>query len=128
MGRGQLTGNFYPAVTKGSLSFASFATGVGSIFSTEMGFNSAVLQGFINNQNTISGELTLADGVLVLDKHAVQGQNAQATITSHTNLLWATTDTTIVLDVGANGLADYVMTVKGPVSSPTMSTRSGSGR
>lgn len=128
VGRGQLTGNFYPAVTKGSLSFASFATGVGSIFSTEMGFNSAVLQGFINNQNTISGELTLADGVLVLDKHAVHGQNAQATITSHTNLLWATTDTTIVLDVGANGLADYVMTVKGPVSSPTMSTRSGSGR
>ena len=128
VGHGQLTGEFYPAVTKGSLSFASFATGVGSIFSTEMGFNSAVLQGFINNQNTISGQLTLADGVLVLDKNAVHGQNAQATITSHTNLLWATTDTTILLDVGANGLADYVMTVKGPVSSPTMSTRSGSGR
>ncbi|NDH62949.1 MAG: hypothetical protein EBY18_15165, partial [Alphaproteobacteria bacterium] len=34
VGRGQLTGNFYPAVTKGSLSFASFATGVGSVFST----------------------------------------------------------------------------------------------
>ncbi|MBX9946370.1 MAG: AsmA family protein [Reyranella sp.] len=128
VGRGRLSGQFYPAVTKGSLSFASFATGVASIFSTEMGFNSAVLAGFINTHNTITGDLTLANGVLVLDKNAVRGQNAQATITSHTNIVSATTDTVILLDVGANGLADYVMTVKGPVASPTLSTRAGPAR
>jgi hypothetical protein len=38
----------------------------------------------------------------------------------------ATTDTTISLDTGKRGPADYVMTVKGPLSSPTMSTRGGS--
>ena len=37
-----------------------------------------------------------------------------------------TTDTTISLDTGKRGPADYVMTVKGPLSSPTMSMRGGS--
>ena len=44
-GRGQVSGALYPTVAKGSLGLASFATGVGSIFSTEMGFGSAVLSG-----------------------------------------------------------------------------------
>lgn len=128
VGRGHLTGEFFPAVTKGSLSFASFATGVGSIFSTEMGFSSAVLQGFINQHDKISGEVTLADGVLVLNKHTVRGNNAEATITSHTKLVEATTDTTILLDIGATGPADYVMKVQGPVGSPTLTTKAGPGR
>ena len=40
--------------------FASFATGIGSIFSTEMGFGSAVISGFINAQSTIEGDITLS--------------------------------------------------------------------
>jgi uncharacterized protein involved in outer membrane biogenesis len=122
-GRGQVGGYLYPAVASGSLGFASFATGVGSIFSTEMGFNSAVLAGFINHQSTVTGELTLSAGTLLLKNHTVQGQNAVALITSNTSLTAATTDTTISLDTGARGPSDYVMTVKGPISSPTMTTR-----
>jgi hypothetical protein len=111
--------------TKGSLGFASFATGVGSIFSTEMGFNSAVLAAFVNQQSSIAGEITIANGTVSLINQKVQGQNAVATITSHTSLMAATTDTTIALDAGRRGPADYVVTVKGPVSAPTMTTRGG---
>ena len=124
-GRGQVSGSLYPIVAKGSLGLASFATGVGSIFSTEMGFGSAVLSAFINHQSNIAGEVTIANGTVSLDNHTVQGQNAVAQITSRTSLAAATTDTTIALDTGRRGPADYVVTVKGPVSSPTMTTRGG---
>lgn len=125
VGRGQVSGYLYPSVNRGSLSFASFATGIGSIFSSEMGFNSAVLAGFINHQSTVTGELRLGGGTLSLQNHTVQGQNAVALITSHNSLTAATTDTTIGIDTGRRGPADYVMTVKGPLSSPTMSTGRG---
>ncbi|WP_296337373.1 AsmA family protein [Reyranella sp.] len=125
VGRGQVSGYLYPSVNRGSLSFASFATGVGSIFSSEMGFNSAVLAGFINHQSTVTGELRLGGGTLSLQNHTVQGQNTVALITSHNSLTAATTDTTIGIDTGRRGPADYVMTVKGPLSSPTMSTGRG---
>ncbi len=124
-GHGTVSGLLYPAVAGGSLGFAAFATGLGSIFSTEMGFNSAVLAGFINHQSTVSGELLLAGNIVTLKNHTVQGQNAVALVTSFNSLTAATTDTTIALDVGTRGPADYVMTVKGPISSPTMTTRGG---
>jgi hypothetical protein len=126
-GRGQVSGYIYPSVIRGSLSFASFATGVGSIFSSEMGFNSAVLQAFINHQSAIKGELQVSGGMLSLQNHTVQGQNAVALVTSRTSLIEATTDTTIGLDTGQRGPADYVMTVKGPLSSPTMNMGRGAG-
>jgi hypothetical protein len=126
-GRGQVSGYIYPSVTRGSLSFASFATGVGSIFSSEMGFNSAVLQGFINHQSAIKGELQIGGGMLSLQNHTVQGQNAVALVTSRNSLTEATTDTTIGLDTGQRGPADYVMTVKGPLSAPTMNMGRGAG-
>jgi uncharacterized protein involved in outer membrane biogenesis len=124
-GSGQVSGYIYPAVTGGSLSLASFATGVGSIFSTEMGLASAALAGFINRQSAISGQLVLAGDKVTLQNHTVQGQNAVATITSQNSMTAATTDTTIALDKGKTGQADYVVTVKGPLSSPTMTTRGG---
>lgn len=122
-GQGHLSGVVYPSVTKGSLGLASFATGVGSIFSTEMGFNSAVLSGFINAQSSIEGDITLSNGEIQLQNHAVKGPNATARIDSRTNLTSATTETTIALDAGSNGATDYVMTVSGPLSAPTMSIR-----
>ena len=125
-GSGQVSGYLYPAVTGGSLGFASFATGVGSIFSTEMGFGSAMLAGFINRQSPITGQLVLQGDTVTLQNHTVQGQNAVALITSQNSMTAAMTDTTIALDTGRRGPADYVMTVKGPISSPTMSTRGGS--
>jgi hypothetical protein len=63
---------------------------------------------------------------VILQNHTLQGQNAVATITSHNSMTAATTDTTIALDTGRRGPADYVVTVKGPIASPTMSTRGGS--
>ena len=90
-----------------------------------MGFSSAVLAGFINHQSPITGELLLSGNTVTLQNHKVQGQNATALITSRTSLTQAITDTTIALDTGRRGPADYVMTVKGPISSPTMSTRGG---
>ena len=52
--------------------------------------------------------------------------NAVALITSKNSMTAATTETTISLNTGRSGPADYVVTVKGPISSPTMSTRGGS--
>jgi uncharacterized protein involved in outer membrane biogenesis len=124
-GTGQVSGYVYPSVTGGSLSLASFATGVGSIFSTEMGMASAALAGFINRQSAISGELVLAGDNVTLQNQTVQGANAVAKISSQNSVTAATTDTTIALDKGNTGQADYVVTVKGPLSSPTMSTRGG---
>ena len=81
-GGGQVSGSIYPSVTGGSLGFASFATGVGSIFSTEMGLASATLAGFINHQSSITGQLVLQGDTVTLQNHTLQGQNAVATITS----------------------------------------------
>lgn len=122
-GQGHLSGVVYPSVAKGSLGFASFATGIGSIFSTEMGFGSAVISGFINAQSTIEGDITLSNGEINLQNHAVKGPNATARISSRTSLTAATTETTISLDAGSNGATDYVLTVSGPVSAPTLSIR-----
>jgi uncharacterized protein involved in outer membrane biogenesis len=125
-GSGQVSGYLYPAVTGGSLGLASFATGVGSLFSTEMGLASAMLAGFINRQSPVTGQLVLAGNLVTLQNHSVQGQNAVALITSQNSVIAATTDTTISLNAGKGGPADYVVTVKGPISSPTMTTRGGS--
>lgn len=122
-GQGHLSGVIYPSVAGGSLGFASFATGIGSLFSTEMGFNSAVISGFINTQSTIEGDITLSNGEVNLQNHSLKGPNATARINSRTSLAGATTETTIALDSGSNGATDYVMTVNGPVSAPTMSIR-----
>jgi len=122
-GQGHLSGVIYPSVAGGSLGFASFATGIGSLFSTEMGFNSAVISGFINAQSTIEGDITLSNGEISLQNHSLKGPSATARINSRTSLTGATTETTIALDSGSNGATDYVLTVNGPVSAPTMSIR-----
>jgi hypothetical protein len=53
----------------------------------------------------------------------LKGPSATAQINSRTSLSAATTETTIAIDSGSNGATDYVMTVNGPVSAPTMSIR-----
>lgn len=119
-GRGKVSGYLYPSVAAGSLGLASFATSIGSIFSTEMGFGSAVLSSFINVQSPVAGDVALSNGVLSLQNQKVQGRNAVASIDSRTSLTAATTETTIALGTGTSGTADYVVKVTGPVSSPTM--------
>jgi cellulase/cellobiase CelA1 len=87
-----------------------------------------VLQGFIRNPSSVKGELVLHGGTLTLHDHTVQSDNAIATITSRTDLIQAITDTTIAVDSGARQGAEYIMTVRGPVDSPTMNVQRGPGR
>jgi hypothetical protein len=122
-GRGHVTGYLYPGVAAGSLGFAQFATGLGSVFSTDMGFGSAVLSGFVNHQNDFSGELLLSGTTVVLKDHTLKGQSATALINSSNSLVHETTDTVVALDANGNGSPDYFMTVKGPIASPEVSTR-----
>jgi hypothetical protein len=128
-GTAGLSGFVYPAVTKGSLSFARFATSVAGVFSEGMAFNSAMLQGFINRQNPIAGQMQIGDGAVILQNQTVSGQNTTASIISRTNLESGTTDTTVNIDTGNDkGPADFVMKVQGPLSSPSLTTGRGPGR
>jgi AsmA family len=114
-----LSGYLYPAVVKGSHSFARFATGVGSMFSDEMAFASLMLDGFIDRQNSMTGRLQLIGNAVTTEDHTVQGQNATARIVSQTSLAAATTDTTVSISGGGR---NYVVTIKGPLAAPVMST------
>ncbi|MFO1081518.1 MAG: AsmA family protein [Reyranellaceae bacterium] len=124
-GRGHVSGYVYPGVAAGSLGMASFATGLGSLFSTDMGFGSAVLAGFINHQNTFEGEVQLSGSTVTLKDQRVIGNNAAAVVNSVNSLTQETTDTVIALDANGRGGVDYTMTVKGPVASPAIDTRGG---
>ena len=117
---GRTEGRFRPVVTRGSLSLASFATGIGSLFSTEMGFASAVIDGFVNRWIATRGTFDLAGGVLTLNEHTLQGTQATAYISSRIDLRHATLDTLIALDIGAPGSIDYTMSLRGPVGGPRL--------
>ncbi len=127
-GNGRVGGHLDASVASGSLGLASFATGVGSIFSTEMGFGSAMLAGFVNHQSLLAGDLGLANNVVSLRKQTIRGNNALASIDGDFNLREGVTDTTVRLDVGATSTIDYVFTVKGPLSAPVFATRGGTAQ
>ncbi|MCA0301501.1 MAG: AsmA family protein [Proteobacteria bacterium] len=128
VGRGRIGGHLDTSVASGSLGMASFATGLGSIFSTELGFGSAMLAGFVNHQSALAGDLGLANEVVSLRKQTVRGKNALASIDGDFNLREGVTDTTVRLDVGATDTIDYVFTVKGPLASPVFATRGGTAK
>jgi len=128
VGRGRIGGHLDTKVASGSLGLASFATGLGSIFSTELGFGSAMLAGFVNHQSALAGDLGLANSVVSLRKQTIRGHNALASIDSDINLREGVTDTTVRLDVGVTDTIDYVFTVKGPLSAPVFATRGGTAR
>ena len=77
----------------------------------------------LNKRMIREGDITLSNGEISLQNHALKGPSATAQINSRTSLSAATTETTIAIDAGSNGATDYVMTVNGPVSAPTMSIR-----
>ena len=118
-GGAALSGYLYPTVIKGSRSFASFATGLGSIFSEEMAFDSMLLKGFVDRQSKVAGRLLLQGGTISTDNQTIQGQNATAYITSQTSLPGATTDTSVRVSSGSR---NFVVTFKGPLSSPVVNT------
>ena len=83
-------GYLYPNVVKGSQSFAHFATGVASIFSEGMALSSFVLRAFINHQNAVQGRLQLNGTKVTTENQTIRGDNATASITSHTDAVGAT--------------------------------------
>ena len=119
-GSAAVGGILYPNVVKGSQSFAQFATGVGSIFSEAMAFNNFILQAFINRQNTLSGQLQLNGPTVTTQNQTIQGQGATASVTSRTDIVQGTTDTTIQVTGGSD---QFVATVKGPLSTPVLNTK-----
>ena len=118
-GGAALTGFVYPTVIKGSRSFAAFATSLGSIFSEEMAFDSLMLKGFVDRQSKVAGRLQLQGGTISTDNQTIQGQNATAVITSRTSLPGSTTDTSVRVTSGGR---QFVVTFKGPLSSPVINT------
>jgi uncharacterized protein involved in outer membrane biogenesis len=124
-----LSGFVYPVVTQGSIDFARFATSVGSLFSSDMAFNSAMLQGFVNRQNPIQGQVSIGQGAVTLHNPTVAGANTTATIASSTSLTTETTDTVVSINTGNDrSPSDFVINVKGPLSSPTVTTGRGPSR
>lgn len=124
-----LSGYVYPAVTHGSIDFARIATSVGSIFSSEMAFTSAMLQGFVNRQNPIQGQMSIGGGSLTLHSPTVAGANTTATVAGSTSLTGETTDTVININTGNDRTqSDFVVNVKGPLASPTVTTGRGPSR
>ena len=124
-----LSGYVYPSVTQGSIDFARFATSVGSIFSDDMAFISAMLRGFVNRQNPIQGPMSIGGGAVTLHNPTVTGANTTATIAGSTSLTAETTDTVVRISTGNDQTrSDSVINVKGPLASPTVTTGRGPSR
>jgi AsmA family len=118
--RGRIGGSLRAMVTRGSRSFASFGAGIASIFSTEMGLGSAILDAFIDQTSRLDGEVNFADGVLSLRDQNILGRGAKAVINGRTDLRQLTTDTTVTFEIGTPGPTDYSLTAKGPLVAPTV--------
>jgi hypothetical protein len=128
VGRGRSRGEVRASVVRGSASFASFATGLASLFSTQMGFTSAVIDGFVGSWIETRGAFALEGGILALDEHTARAPHATAYVKSRFDLRQGTVDTLIALDTGTPGSVDYVMSVRGPLASPTLRSEPAPGR
>jgi len=124
-GKAGLSGFVYPVVTQGSLGFARFATSVGSLFSSDMAFNSAMLQGFVNRQNPITGQMSIGGGMVTLQNPKVAGANTTATIASSTSLATETTNTVVSINTNNDRTTDFVINVTGPLAKPVVTTGRG---
>lgn len=120
VGRGVSNGEVRASVVRGSASFASFATGVASLFSTEMGFTSAVIDGFVGSWIATRGGFEIAGGIVTFDEHTVRAPHATAYVRSRLDLRQRAVDASIALDTGTPGSMDYLMSVRGPLESPTL--------
>ena len=120
VGRGLSNGEVRASVVRGSASFASFATGVASLFSTEMGFTSAVIDGFVGDWVATRGGFDVAGGILTFDEHTVRAPHATAYVRSRFDLRQGAVDALIALDTGTPGSMDYLMSVRGPLAAPTL--------
>jgi len=120
VGRGLSRGDVRASVVRGSASFASFATGVASLFSSEMGFTSAVIDGFVGSWLSTRGGFEIAGGIVTFDEHTVRAPHATAYVRSRLDLRQRTVDASIALDIGTPGSMDYLMSVRGPLEAPIL--------
>ena len=120
VGRGVSNGEVRASVVRGSASFASFATGVASLFSTEMGFTSALIDGFVGSWIATRGGFEIAGGIVTFDEHTVRAPHATAYVRSRLDLRQRAVDAVIALDTGTPGSMDYLMSVRGPLEAPTL--------
>lgn len=127
-GGGRSQGEVRPVVTRGSLSLATFATGIGSLFSTEMGFASAVIDNFIDRWIATRGSIEIGGGVITLREHTLNTPGATAYVTSHIDIRNGTLDTLIDLDRGRSGTINYSMSLRGPLQAPTLGVEPNRGR
>jgi len=114
-GTAQISGSLQAGMANGAHSFARFATGLGSIFSDQLAFDSLVLNAFINHPNTLAGGAAIGNGTITLQNLTVQGQGATAVISGQSRMAEGTTNTTILV---TSGNRQYFATVTGKLSSP----------
>ena len=118
-GKGRATGEIRPSVTRGSLSLANFVTSVGSLFSSEMGFASTIIENFIDRQVNSRGSLEIGDGAVYLRDYLLEGEKAKAVIKGKVDALNQSIDTRIELN-DKDGSIDYSMSLRGPLNAPTL--------
>ena len=99
--------------------------GVGNILNAI----SLVLNRFVNHDSPISGRVDVAAGVLTDKGLAVQGNRAIANISTRTNFVNSTTDTTITFTIAEDPSATYLITTaRGPTSSPSLNVVRGTAK
>ncbi len=90
---------------------------------------SLVLNRFVNHDNPLSGDVEITGGMLADRNLALKGNGAVANIVTRTNLVNATTDTTINFMLAEDLSAPYlVVTARGPLASPSFSAVRGAAK
>ena len=85
-----------------------------------------ILNRFANYNSPISGRVDIASGTVTTNSLTVQGNRATARVTSRTNLVASTTDTTVNFYVAENPSTTYLVTsARGSTSSPSLSVARG---
>jgi len=88
-----------------------------------------VLNRFVNRDNPVSGQVDIASGMLTDRSLVVLGNRATAHITTRTNLVASTTDTTVNFMISEEGLAPYIIaTARGPFSNLSYNAVRGSAK
>ncbi|HTR86070.1 MAG TPA: AsmA family protein [Reyranella sp.] len=114
-GTAQVSGSLHAGMASGARSLAKFATGLGSLFSDQMAFDSLILNAFINHPNALAGGVTMGNGTITLQNQTVQGQGATAVLSGQSRMADGTTNTSIQV---TSGNRQYVARVTGKLSSP----------
>ena len=143
-GRARVSGHIQARADKFLQTLGSAATGaVGSVLDATVGnimslFGdkggagnvpnaiSLVLNRFVNHDNALSGDIEIAGGVLTDKNLVLQGDRATGRIVTRTNLVNATTSTTVTFVLAEEPSTPYlIVTASGPLASPSIQATRG---